>query len=120
MEFHKNWASPGFEPGTSRTRSANHTPRPTGHTGMRKIHSYYSSIYLSKNFYWYAHCKVTNFRPVPMLVLLTSSRSLFSSLNAWLADLLIVSSYYSFSEFRTASFYRLISDSSYIFFVLLF
>ncbi len=23
-----NWAQPGFEPGTSRTRSANHTPRP--------------------------------------------------------------------------------------------
>ena len=22
------WAQPGFEPGTSRTRSANHTPRP--------------------------------------------------------------------------------------------
>ena len=27
---------------------------------------------------------------------------------AWLADLLIVSSYYSFSEFRTASYFRLI------------
>ena len=25
------WARPGFEPGTSRTRSANHTPRPTSH-----------------------------------------------------------------------------------------
>ena len=24
----KFWAQPGFEPGTSRTRSANHTPRP--------------------------------------------------------------------------------------------
>ena len=45
------------------------------------------------------------------VLIFNSSRSLFSSLNAWRADLLIVSSYYSFSEFRTASFFRLISDS---------
>ena len=40
------------------------------------------------------------------------SSLLFSSLNAWLADLLIVSSYYSFSEFRTASFFRLITQAA--------
>ena len=28
----KPWACPGIEPGTSRTRSANHTPRPTSRT----------------------------------------------------------------------------------------
>ena len=35
----KTWASPGFEPGTSRTRSANHTPRPTGlaHTSPSSV-----------------------------------------------------------------------------------
>ena len=33
----KNRARPGFEPGTSRIRSANHTPRPTSHA-HRTIH----------------------------------------------------------------------------------
>ena len=31
----KNGARPGIEPGTSRTRSANHTPRPTSQLAIR-------------------------------------------------------------------------------------
>ena len=46
QERKKNWARPGFEPGTSRIRSANHTPRPASHGGGAIIETIYFHRFL--------------------------------------------------------------------------
>ena len=46
FEDNKNWSRPGFEPGTSRTLSGNHTPRPTRHTPSSTLILTYSIHFL--------------------------------------------------------------------------
>ena len=75
----KTWAWPGFEPGTSRTRSANHTPRPSSHLYYIQCHT---KSYKSHNFI--VRLKMRTGKIFNLLIL---KKGLFMHKISWLSHL---------------------------------
>ena len=75
-----DWARPGFEPGTSRTRSENHTPRPTSHAYMDDDYGFPSGNMPASRLTFIEHVSLINqFCPYTIGTISFSTLILFTS-----------------------------------------